>query len=437
MSLNCDLNKKKETDPVFLYSIIEALSHLTLPGPNALWTKLIGTTPSNLILPYSMSKDGSGNIYIAGQASGTLYGVPGPPGSMFIIQMNTDGNALFTKRFDRPIKAMTTDNAGNFYVIAITQQDIDGETYSGGFLDENAVLTKFSNDGTRQWTRLMGDIGIPTIPRNIVIDTFNNIYILGNTQDGLDGQTTGVPGGCDYLVKYDSNGNKQWTKLLGNSIGFTDLTTFNGNAFLIGGYNNYSTRRDIILIKYDSNGNKEWERTTGENGFFSHPKVITADQTGNLYITGTSSGSLNGQPAFPAGEIFTAKYNSNGNLHWVRTLGINGNLLVISGQSSTPKAITLSSQGVVFVSGETEGNIDNQPHTSDEKDNLFLVRYDLEGNKLSTSLAGTKGHYMSIVGIVTDASGFAYITGSTDGPLNGVSYIGTPGTGSNIFITKY
>jgi hypothetical protein len=66
---------------------------------------------------------------------------------------------------------------------------------------------KFDSSGTKDWTRLAGttsgDIG-----HGVAVDNSGNVYVTGQTGGNLDGNTNA--GGQDiFVLKYDSNGNKQ------------------------------------------------------------------------------------------------------------------------------------------------------------------------------------------------------------------------------------
>ena len=116
---------------------------------------------------------------------------------------------------------------------------------------------KYKTDGTKLWTRLSG-----TTARDesygMVIDTSNNIYISGYTPGNLDGQT---------------------------------------NA---GG-------QDIFLIKYLGYGSKVYTIQTGTSSDDKATGIFT-DNNGNIYITGYSSGNLDGQTNAGGKDVFVMKY---------------------------------------------------------------------------------------------------------------------------------
>ena len=94
------------------------------------------------------------------------------------------------------------------------------------------------------------------------VDSSDNIYVTGSTSGGLDGNTNS--GIHDiFLVKYNSSGVKQWTKQLGTSS--TDV----GNG-------------------------------------------VTVDSSDNIYVTGLTSGGLDGNTNSGGYDLFLVKYNSDG-----------------------------------------------------------------------------------------------------------------------------
>ena len=90
-----------------------------------------------------------------------------------------------------------------FYLLLILTMMIS----CSGRVDENSEEAFLSSDYSTSWTKQMGTssddrtIGVAT-------DSSDNVYVTGHTQEGLDGNTSA--GGRDiFVVKYDSDGNKQ------------------------------------------------------------------------------------------------------------------------------------------------------------------------------------------------------------------------------------
>jgi len=96
---------------------------------------------------------------------------------------------------------VTTDSSGNIYVTGDTSGGLDGNTSSGSI---DIFLVKYNSSGTKQWTKT-SSVGIGN---GVTTDSSGNIYVTGQTQGGLDGNTNS--GSYDiFLVKYDSSGTKQ------------------------------------------------------------------------------------------------------------------------------------------------------------------------------------------------------------------------------------
>ena len=49
--------------------------------------------------------------------------------------------------------ALTTGSDGSIYITGETQGDLDGQINSGG---RDAFLSKYNTDGTKEWTKLIG-----------------------------------------------------------------------------------------------------------------------------------------------------------------------------------------------------------------------------------------------------------------------------------------
>ena len=103
------------------------------------------------------------------------------------------------------------DSSGNVYATGYTDGGLDSNSNSG---QSDVFLVKYNSSGTKQWTKQIGT-STDDIARAIAIDNSNNIYVVGRTEGELDGNAnSGVAYAQDdamdfFILKYDSNGNKQ------------------------------------------------------------------------------------------------------------------------------------------------------------------------------------------------------------------------------------
>jgi hypothetical protein len=193
--------------------------------------------------------------------------------------------------------------------------ELDGNTHFG---DRDIVLIKFNSSGQKQWTKQLGTSSWDSGTR-VTTDSSGNIYFTGLTSGGLDGNTNS--GSLDiFLVKFNSSGTKQWTKQLGTSYvdyGRGVTTDSSGNIYVtgdtLGGLdgNTNSGFEDISLIKYNSSGTKQWTKQLGTSST-DYGSGVSTDSSGNIYVTGSTSGELDGNTHFGDRDIFLVKYSSSG-----------------------------------------------------------------------------------------------------------------------------
>lgn len=132
-------------------------------------------------------------------------------------------------------RKLAVDSLGNIYVTGESVGDFDGQACAGSY---DVLLTKYYSDGTRAWTKLSGtpswDDG-----RYISIDSSDNVYITGYTEGGLDGEAY-AGGGDMYVMKYNADGSKAWTRVVGSSsydVGCAVSPDNKGSVYAVG----YST----------------------------------------------------------------------------------------------------------------------------------------------------------------------------------------------------
>jgi len=390
-------------------------------------TKQWGTTVEDY--GSGVAVDGSGNIFVTGSTQGNLDG-----------NTNVGGDDIFLTKFD-PLgvkgwtlltgttsedraTGITVDSNGDIYITGYTRGNLDGNTNLGW---EAAFLSKYDSSGSRKWTRLLGAEGAGTSSHAVTIDSSENVYITGITSDGLDGNP--YAGNNDiFLAKYDSGGNKQWSRLHGSG-GYdraTGITIDNiGNVYITGvtdgdlGGNSNAGSYAPFIAKYNSSGTRLWTQLVGTPDY-EYSYGIAVDNSGNAYITGYTQGNIDGNTNAGSNDILLSKYDSSGNKQWTRMLG--------TPSSDTGMAIAIDNSENVYITGSTFGNLDGNIN---EGGDIFLTKYDSLGNKYWTRLYGSSGNDAAI-GITIDDSENFYVTGYTDAGLDDNTNAGM----SDIFLMK-
>ena len=232
---------------------------------------------------------------------------------------------LFGTSSGEAAAALTTGSDGAIYMAGFTRGNLDGETNSGS---DDAFLTKYNADGTKAWTRLLGTSS-GEYAEALTTGTDGAIYMAGKTPGNLDGQTNS---GFDdaFLTKYNADGSKAWTRLLGTSLGdfASALTTgTDGAIYMAGGTQGtldgqaYSGGlSDAFLTKYNPDGTKAWTRLLGTSSD-DYASALTTGTDGAIYMAGRTLGNLDGQANSGTANAFLTRYDANGTKAWTRLLG--------------------------------------------------------------------------------------------------------------------
>jgi hypothetical protein len=278
--------------------------------------------------------DNDGNVYVTGWTDGNLDGnVNVGYNDMFLTKFDSSGTRQWTREYGTPGPSsadlglsVKADKTGYIYVSGFTCGDLNGVPNAGGLSD--GFLMRFDSSGNLQWTKLLGSPGIDSGPA-LAIDDSANVYVAGWTTGQLDGNTSS--GGRDiFLASYDSSGNVQWIRQFGtpaDEICRSVAVDTRGHVYLTGctagaldGNPNAGGGEDVFLTKFDSLGNRLWTTLLGSPGEDSGTSVAI-DQSGNIYVSGYTDGSLDGNVNIGSMDFFLAAFDSSGERQWTRQLG--------------------------------------------------------------------------------------------------------------------
>jgi uncharacterized delta-60 repeat protein len=176
-----------------------------------------------------------------------------------------------------------------------------------------------------------------------------------------------------------------------------------GNIYVTGGSSGSGTFGDYATIKYDSTGDQVWVAKYSDPAEYDDiPVDIVVDSSGNVYVTGFVGYRQ-------AIDYATIKYDSNGDQVWMAKYDGPGDNFY-----DRAVAIAVDSVGNVFVTGYSfDTSVGNYDYVT--------VKYDSDGNQVWVArydgpISGDDRPF----GIAVDSSGNAYVTGRSYG--DGTNY---------------
>lgn len=327
--------------------------------------------------------------------------------------------------------SVAVDASGNVYVAGFTNGGLDGNTVTG---TQDFFLTKYNTVGVKQFTKQMGVAAKLTYGTAVATDASANVYVAGETNAGLDGNT--LTGTSDFfLTKYDATGVKQFSKQLGVAglltTGYAVATDASGNVYVAGETrggldgNILTGTQDFFLTKYDSTGVKQFTKQLGVAGALTFGRAVVTDAAGNVYVAGSTGGGLDGNTLTGTRDFYVTKYNAAGVKQFTKQLGVTG-------KSTSGWSVATDASGNVYVAGDANGGLDGNVLTGGT--DLFVVKYDASGVKQFTKQLGAAAPSSSLArSVATDGLGNVYVAGAINGNLDGNTKTGI----QDLFLTKY
>lgn len=383
------------------------------------WTRQLGS--SNDDRNYGVSADGIGAVYTVGSTNGNLGGPSAGGIDAYARKYDSAGTLLWTRQIGSSAadegRAVSADGLGSLYISGFTLGSLNGPNAG----NNDAFISKYAGNGSLQWTR---QVGTSAHDRSwgVSADGVGSVYISGTTGGSLGGASAG--GEDAFLRKYAADGTVQWSRQIGTSgsdgsygvsadsfgnVFMTGYTTGSLNGANAGGV-------DAFISKYNSTGTLLWTRQQGTTAL-DYGLGVSADPLGNVYMTGVTGGSLGG-PNAGAEDAFLTKYDASGNFQWTRQLGTT--------VADASYGVSADELGFVYISGTTAGSLGG-PFGGGNADG-FVGKYDSDGNVVWTYQLGTGGDDEG-TGVSADGSGSVYASGGTLGDLDLLGAMATFGKG--------
>lgn len=440
---------------------------------------------------YGIAVGPAGNTYVTGTTASINFPTTtgnqaslGGGGDVFVAKLNSTGTALIYSVFlggsnlDKAT-SIAVDSSGNAYLAGYTDST-DFPATSGAFQVSNsgntdAFLAKLNVTGSLVYATYLGGSGID-YGRGVAVDASGDAFVTGSTQSTdfptMNPLQVGLDGGSDaFLAEFDPTGaSLLYSTYLGGGGADEALAVAldgSGNPY-IAGYtfssdfptqnafqSTLSGSSDAFVTEINpGTSSLVFSTYLGGSGTES-AQSIAIDSVGSIYVAGETTST-----SFPVATGAFQSNNAGQGDAFVTKLAPGGTQLVYStylGGSGLDQAnaIAIDPSGDALITGFTQSSDFPQVDAlqkvlgisgagscgSNPCADAFVTKLGPSGNVVYSTYLGGSAIELGLA-IATDASGAAYLTGSTNSTNFPViagapqsSYAGT-NSSTNVFIAK-
>jgi fibronectin type 3 domain-containing protein len=306
---------------------------------------------------------------------------------------------------------------------------------------------------------------------DIGTDSLANIYVTGYFSGTVDfdpgtgtNELTSAGETDIFVAKYDVDGNLVWAFRVGGAGNDRTcaIQVEPGGAFRLAGQFSLAIDfdpgagaailssfgdLDAFAAEYASDGSYIWAAAWGGPGLDS-ASDISADSSGNAYVTGSFQGTVDFDPGAGAaqsasaggGDMFTLSLGPAGAYRWHFTAG--------SAQEDRGQGVQAYANGTFWLAGTFNGSVDLDPGAAVNLSNssgyadIFLARYSSSGGFIWAGvIGGPENDTVYPRCIAFDGPGNVYLTGAFQGlcdflPTNQTANVQSNG-GTDAFIAEY
>lgn len=258
----------------------------------------------------------------------------------------------------------------------------------------SCLVSSYAQDPTFAWSTVSGDTTYyDAIARGVAVDKQGNVYNCGS-----------------FNGEVDFNSIKEYVPALGFNDGY--------------------------IMKTDKSGHFLWSQQIGGTNAFVNAYSLTLDDSGNIYVVGSFSGTVHFGNGGSGGsisltsqantdDIFVAKYNETGTCVWAMEMGG-------AGGSDAAYALTYDNGGYIYITGDFTGNASfgTVNLTGKGTQDVFIMKMDTNGKAVWAKSVGGK-RSVNGYAIAVDIEKNVYVKGAYRGdtvdfdPGAGSSYMST------------
>jgi hypothetical protein len=318
-----------------------------------------------------------------------------------------------------------TDGNGDIYIAGETEGGLPGQTSSGG---ADVYLQKYNGSGERIWSRQWGTEADDAV-LGLAIDSSGNLYLVGSTQAAWPGQSPA--GGSDaYVQKHNSNGAILWTRQFGtasNDSATKAAIDPGGNLYVVGMTEEAlpgqeSSGEADAFVRKYDSGGIELWTRQFGSGGDDVAWGAATDGAGNVYVAGVTSGGLSGMGSLGSNDGFLTKFNLSGGQLWVRQFG--------TPSDDQSEWLVVDDQDNLYTGGYTDGTLPGQQSAGGR--DALVRKFNNNGAEIWTRQFGV-AEGDELKGAATDSLGNLYVVGFTEGAFNGHTHAGS----RDVLVRKY